>query len=162
MTSDLQYSDVEAWLESYQHLLHNIREIPDESVEFNFAVNCDDEEVNVVKPHHQNHLAVHCTHRFSDEFLSNFLNRSDYEKLNFLTGMQAMLMALPGKFLLIDQYGETAGISDPFQEIRFQRSVFPEGPVRQRLIDTIEQFAYARKIVGFNEYIYQSELQTRR
>lgn len=162
MASDLQYSDVEAWLEPYRHRFHNVRQIPDENVDFNVEITCDDEVVNVTKPPQRDLLVVGCTHQFGDEFLGNFINRSDYEKLTFLLQMESILVVLPGKFVFCDQHGQVSGFSGSFQRLRFERPVFPQGAVRQRLVDTIEQFAYARKFVGFNEYVYLSELNPQR
>lgn len=160
MAAELVYKEVEGWLDSYDWF--TVEQVPSGQAEFKIKVTCYDEHVEVTKRHRMEYVIVDCYHHFSEDFLSDFLNRSDYERIKFVSQMQSLLASVPGKFLILDHNGEASGISGSVQTIRFQRPIYPEGAVRQRIVDTIDQFVFAHKLVGFNEYIYLSELNPQR
>lgn len=160
MAAEPGYEEVEGWLRSYDWF--TVEQIPRGQAEFKIKASCYDEHVEVIKPPGMGYVLVDCHHYFSEEFLSDFLNRAEYERIKFVSQMQSILMSVPGKFLFLDQNNEACGLSGPVVKIRFERPIYPEEGVRQRLVDTIERFFFARKLVELNEYIYLAELNPQR
>jgi hypothetical protein len=156
MAAEPGYEEVEGWLRSYDWF--TVEQIPRGQAEFKFRANTLDEHADVIKPPGTEYVLVDCYHHFTEEFLSDFLNRTDYERINFVSQIQSILASVPGKFVFLNHNDEICGLSGSLVKIRFERPIYPEGGVRQRLVDTIERFIFARKLVEFNEYVYLAEL----
>lgn len=160
MVTGVTYSSVEEWLQIDR--FKSVEQRADKNSDYNFKVNCDGESVHVVKPPEQEYVGVVCEHEFEPEFLSNFLSRPDHEKDEFLSRLQSVLTNAPGKYMFFDDDERPCGFVDDFRVLRFERALFPNDSTRQRLIDTIEQFAFVRKFVGDQEGIYKSQLDAQR
>lgn len=158
MTAKIRSTRIEDWLD--EDILETIEEVPDPNVDFNFYVRYMSQPAHVVHPHNEDKIVVNTNYDFSVEFLSNFIDRPDHEKDEFLARLQSILTNSAASYFFLTDDDEPCGYLGEWQKLRLREMIYPDGMNQDRLMNSIFDISETRIFVADQASIYLSQLDS--